>query len=250
MSKYRIPTPSHIPWSLWFKVIAAAVLRRRRSPAADGATLSKSLSSLPITLGGSNLPPQGPFVICANHYNGPGIWVGLGAALLAWAVDSARPGIRIRGVGVASYRRVRLFGLIPIPSHITEFVFERFYAVYDVIRMPNESRGVDSRAAAVRAILRALKAGDVVVLFPEGRNVENFAMRRIQPGIGSLGALVSRSNIPVVPSAIFRTGGRFTVSFAKPLEMTGNLTANQIEDALGHHIAQLLPDDSRGAYAL
>lgn len=249
MSKYRIPSPSYIPLPVWLRTLWACLFLLHRSPAEDGSAVWHSLRPCPVVLGSRLLPERGPFVVCANHYNGPGVWVGLTAALLCSALGSAVPGINLRGVGVASYENPRLFGRIPIPSALTEIVFRRFYAVYGAIRMPNGAKGAQSRSSAVRAILRALKAGEVVLLFPEGRNVENFAMRRLQPGIGALATLVSRSDIPIVPTAVYRVGDCFTISFAKALEFDDSETPEQVEERLGYRIAKLLPETSRGVYA-
>jgi len=133
---------------------------------------------------------------------------------------------------------------------VTEVIFERFYAVYDVIRMPNQSKGPRARSAAVRSILKALKSGEGVLLFPEGRNVDNVGMRRVQSGIGSLAILVSRSDVPIVPAAVYHDDDRFIVSFARPLEMTEAQSPEQVEDGLGRRIAELLPSQARGAYAV
>lgn len=249
MSKYRIPHPSHIPLRLWILAFWSAIVGRRRSPCTDGAIVWRSLTPSPVMLGTSNVPASGPFLVCANHYNGPGVWVGLASGLLSYTLDVAAPGNRVRNVGVASYRNVRIFGRLPFPSTWTEPIFERFYAVYDVIRMPNDSKGALARGAAVRSVVRALRTGAVVIMFPEGGNVENFAMRKLQPGIGGLAMLVSRSQIPVLPAAVYSDGNRFVVSVGPAFSLSTSDTADQVEDRLGHAIAQLLPNASRGVYA-
>jgi lauroyl/myristoyl acyltransferase len=74
-------------------------------------------------------------------------------------------------------------------------------------------------------------------------------MRKVQPGIGSLAILASRSEVPVVPAAVYRAGGRFTISFACPLDINEDQTPEQLEDQLGRRIAEMLPAHARGAYA-
>src|SRR5207253_7424152 len=52
---------------------------------------------VPRVIGVRNIPDEGPFVLVANHFEGPGIWIGWTAALLTHAVARARPAWREHG---------------------------------------------------------------------------------------------------------------------------------------------------------
>lgn len=53
--------------------------------------------------------------------------------------------------------------------------------------------------AAMRAVLKAVKAGDLVALFPEGTRSVDGQLGEAKPGIGFL---VARAGVPLVPVAI------------------------------------------------
>jgi 1-acyl-sn-glycerol-3-phosphate acyltransferase len=249
MSNYTLAGPSRISYSVWARVLVAAVLGRRRSPAVDGELVWRGISPPVLLTGDVDGLPNGPCVIAANHLNGPGIWVGLGAALIAAVLGRETPNAMIRGVGVAAYRDFKLWGFVPISDSITRFAFRRFYVVYGIIRMPHVSEGANRRSSAVRSILAALRKGEVIILFPEGRNVENFVMREIQPGVGDLLRLVTRMDVPVVPIALAPTGATFSLTIGSRLNTLVDASGQEIEMHLGRTLAAMLPAQLRGPYA-
>jgi 1-acyl-sn-glycerol-3-phosphate acyltransferase len=224
------------------------MLGRRWSPHVAGVAIRASIKP-PVALSGEkHLPIQGPYIVVANHLNGPGVWVGLPAALIAASIGDRSPTAPIRVVGVAAYRDFQVLQ-VPISPAITELVFKRFYNVFGIIRMPHITEGATRRSGAVRQILAALRAGDVVILFPEGRNVHNFVMRRFQPGVGDLIRLAAKSGVPVIPAAIAPRHGSFTVSFLPAFEVSGNANGKHIEQSLGMTVAAHLPAVLRGPFA-
>lgn len=247
MSKYTLSRPSRIPWNILLGVLWSALLEQKRDAAEDGKRLLRSLSPEPTVTGLGNLPESGPYVIIANHMNGPGIWVGVAAALIAGTVgDFSRTSVR--GVGVNAYRNFRLGNLIPVPDTLTGWLFSRFYAVYDVIVMPHAREPVASRSQAIRKILSSLKKGDVVILFPEGGNVVDFRMRQFRAGVGDLLKMVARLNIYVVPIAIWPVAGTFSIVIGEPLSTSTESSAAAVETDAGRRIAALLPQEYRGAF--
>jgi hypothetical protein len=248
MSTYTLSGPSRIPLAVWAAVLAAAMTGRQRRPLTDGDAIWRAIAP-PVVLSGEEwLPASGPYVVVANHLNGPGVWVGLAAGLIASVVGKATPNAAIRGVGVAAYRDFKLWSRIRVPDGLTEILFQRFYAVYDIIRMPHASEGAGARSAAVRAILAALRHGHVVILFPEGGNVSNFRMRPIQPGVGDLLRLAARTGAPIVPIAVAPLATTFELRVGKPLAVQQDANRDDIEEATGRAIANMMPADLRGPY--
>jgi 1-acyl-sn-glycerol-3-phosphate acyltransferase len=249
MSKYTLKGPSRIPVSVWIAVFAAAIIGRRRSPWQDGERVWRSIEP-PVTLSGEDrLPVHGPYIVIVNHLNGPGIWVGLSAALVAGVIGRATPAVAIRGVGVSAYRSFKLWRRIPIPDSFTEALFRRFYAVYDIIRMPHVSEGAGARSGSVRRILGALKRGHVVILFPEGGNVSDFRMRPIQPGVGDLLRLAVKSGASVLPVAVAPAGRTFSISIGEPIVIVSQWDRAKVEAVTGRAIADMLPVELRGPFA-
>lgn len=249
MSNYTLAGPSRIPYLVWVRVLTSALLAKRRSPAIDGESVWHDITPPILLVGEVDSLPNGPCVIAANHLNGPGIWVGLGAALIAAVLGRKDPNVVIRGVGVAAYRDFKLGGFVPIPDALTRFIFRRFYAVYGIIGMPHISEGASPRSGAVRSILAALRKNEIVILFPEGRNVENFVMREIQPGVGDLLILATRMNVPIVTIAMAPSGTTFSVTIGSRMNIPVVGSGHEIETLLGHSLADMLPAPLRGPYS-
>ncbi|MBV9275126.1 MAG: 1-acyl-sn-glycerol-3-phosphate acyltransferase [Verrucomicrobia bacterium] len=92
---------------------------------------------------------------------------------------------------------------------------------------------------AVKAVLRILKAGKQVIMFPEGTRSSD---GKLQPGRAGIGLIIAKSLVPVVPVRIFgsfdalpRSGGlRFTrikVVIGKPLYFRKEDVAGDERDA-------------------
>jgi hypothetical protein len=249
MVKFTLSAPSRIPLRLWLAAVVATAIGQRRSPWRDGTTLWHSLKPEPVVLGTEYIPTAGPLLVVANHYNGPGIWVGLAGALLAKVVGDARPHVPIRGIGVAAYENFRLFGWLPVPDVVTRVLFARFYRAYSMVPMARATANPMARGLAVRHIIAALRAGETVLMFPEGGNVPNFAMQPLRAGVGDFLRLVIRANVPIIPAAVFEECGRFTIAFGPPLELSPTASTMALEEQAGRAIAALLPHRFRGVYA-
>lgn len=247
MSNYTLRGPSRISMRVWVTVLVAALLSLNRSPARDGSAVWDAIEPPVQLTGEEHLPPTGPYIVIANHLNGPGIWVGLAAALVAHVIG-AQSNSNIRGVGIAAYRDFRLWGRIPVSDRLTEILFERFYRIYDIIRMPHAGEGPGARSGATRRILGALAKGEVVILFPEGGNVRNFVMRNVQPGVGGLLRIAFKGNIPVIPVAIAPMQDSFQISIGAPLSIMHDQRREDIELLTGRAIAAMLPGALRGPY--
>jgi len=247
MSNYTFLQPSRIQPAVWGAVLWAALLGRKRSPREDGLAVRSGLRPAVSVAGRENLPASGPYVVVANHLNGPGVWVGVAAALIAAGIGDRSPDAVIRGVGVAAYRDFKI-GFLPVPDGVTDFLFGRFYEVYGIIRMPRVTEGASARSGAVRAILSALRQGHIVLLFPEGRNVDNFRMRLFQPGVGDLIRLAGKAGAPAIPVAVAPVDGTFSVTFLPAMVVEPLASRERIEAEMGKIIAAALPVELRGAY--
>lgn len=121
--------------------------------------------------GGRNVPTAGPVLLVANHQSyldPPLIGMGIWQRQLHYV---ARQGLfNVRGLGCI----IRWLNAIPIPED-----------------GPNLS--------AVKEILRRLKAGHAVLIFPEGSRSRDGSMQAFKRGTA---VLVERAGCPVVPVAL------------------------------------------------
>ncbi len=116
---------------------------------------------------------------------------------------------------------------------------------------------------ALRRSFDLLKAGQVLVMYPEGTRVEAGVLSRPEPGAGFI---AQKSGCPVLPVALTGTReclpkGAFwprrvpvTVRFGKPFlvlqrrESGERISHEEAADAIMLAIAELLPPEKRGAY--
>jgi 1-acyl-sn-glycerol-3-phosphate acyltransferase len=118
--------------------------------------------------------------------------------------------------------------------------------------------------AALRRAFELLKAGQVLVIYPEGTRVESGVLSLPEPGAGFL---AQKSGCPVLPVAVTGTreclpkGAKWprrvpvSVRFGKPFTVPaqraggGRISHEEASDAIMLKIAELLPPDKRGRYS-
>jgi 1-acyl-sn-glycerol-3-phosphate acyltransferase len=179
--------------------------------------------------GQPNVPPQGACIIASNHLSWTDVPL-VPAFMRRPAVYMAKEELFYGKMGWL----VRLLGAFPV------------------------KRGEADRQS-LRTADTLLKAGKILIIFPEGTRSKIHQMAKGHEG---LGMIALRSGAPVIPVAI--TGSEHalkkfrppvTVTFGEPmiLQPKGNkITREDIEEATAavmHRIAQMLPPQYRGVYA-
>jgi len=117
---------------------------------------------------------------------------------------------------------------------------------------------------ALRRAFELLKAGQVLVIYPEGTRVESGVLSLPEPGAGFL---AQKSGCPVLPVAVTGTreclpkGAKWprrvpvSVRFGKPFTVPaqraggGRVSHEEASDAIMLKVAELLPPDKRGRYS-
>ena len=180
-------------------------------------------------IGRQNVPKTGPLIIASNH--------------LSWAEIPLIPAFLKRKVVYMAKEEtfqgkmgwlVRFLGAFPV------------------------KRGEADRQS-LRAAEEQLKAGRILIIFPEGTRSK---VHRLGQAHAGLGMIALRSGIPVVPMAIngsekvfkkFRP--RITIIFGEPMILTPKgkkITREDIDEATEQvmlRIASMLPPEYRGVYA-
>ncbi len=176
-----------------------------------------------------NVPRKGPYIIAANHLS----WLDVPL------VPAYLPGKVIYMAKEESFHSkvgwlVRFLGAFPV------------------------KRGEGDRQA-IRAAETQLKAGRVLVIFPEGTRSKTHQMAQ---GHAGLGMIALRSGAPVIPVAISgsehllkKFGAHVTVTYGEPMFLKpkgAKITREDINDAseqVMQRIASMLPPEYRGIYA-
>jgi 1-acyl-sn-glycerol-3-phosphate acyltransferase len=183
-----------------------------------------------------NVPRHGALLVCPNH----------SATLDPPMVPAFLPRSDTWSMAKSEYFRKPLM----------RWLF-RHYHSFPVVRHTADR-------AAIRRALDLLKAGEALIVYPEGTRVESGVLATPEPGAGFL---AQKAGCPVLPVAL--TGTReclpkgtiwprrvpVTVRFGKPFYVLQRRPAGErisheeAADAIMLHIAELLPPDRRGAYS-
>ena len=185
--------------------------------------------------GRENVPRHGPLVVCANHF----------ATLDPPMVPAYLPRADTWNMAKSEYFRKPLM----------RWIFTRYHA-FPVVRHSADR-------AALRRAFDLLKAGEVLIIYPEGTRVESGELATPEPGAGFI---AQKAGCPVLPVALTGTreclpkGSRWprrvpvTLRFGKPFLLPQRrpngerISHEEASDAIMLAIAELLPPENRGRY--
>jgi hypothetical protein len=195
-----------------FLYIAAG---RPRSLARDAFFALREAPVPPIVRGLDHIPTRGPFVVTANHYERPGLWMLWGALAISDLV-LVRAGEDTHWIAIEQWESLSVAG-ISIPPEATRVVFERTFRTYDLLAMPPPDAPAAPRAASMRAAAGMIRAGRIIGLMPEG---DVGPTPELLPAREGVGAFLLLLRAPVVPIGLYEEDGRFVVHAGEPFTLT------------------------------
>ena len=245
---------------LLLEIVWAVLRGERRSLAGDAARLVALMDPPPRVAGRHLVPARGPFLLVANHFQVPGVWVGWAALAIANAVAGARaPGSHeLHWMVLSEWRWFEAWGRW-LPNPISSLLFPRAAKVWGMIATPSRPSDTAGRARALRQVLTYLGHGrrggpaEPVALFPEG--TATVALGEAKPGTGAFLARVSRLGVPILPVGVCQEDGALVVRFGPPFLLDGPAPdgAADMDGSVRRQvmlaIGRLLPQRLWGTYA-
>ena len=187
-------------------------------------------------VGKENIPLSGPLIVCSNH----------SATLDPPLVPAFVPRGDTWNMAKSEYFR----------RPISNWLFRSYHA-FPVVRHTADR-------AALKRTFDILKAGEALVIYPEGTRIESGKLAIPEPGAGFIAQKVG---CPVLPVALTGTRAclpkgakwprrvRVTMTFGKPFVVAtrradGTKVSHQeASDAIMVEIAKMLPAEQRGAFS-
>jgi 1-acyl-sn-glycerol-3-phosphate acyltransferase len=187
-------------------------------------------------VGAENIPRTGPLLVCPNH----------SATLDPPLVPAFVPRDDTWSMAKSEYFR----------KPFLNWLFRNYHA-FPVVRHTADR-------AALRRSFDLLKAGDVLVIYPEGTRIESGNLAQPEPGAGFI---AQKAGCPVVPVGLTGTraclpkGARWprrthvTITFGKPFTLANKrpdgtkISHEDASAAIMVAIAELLPPEQRGEFS-
>ncbi len=221
--------------------------------------------------GAENVPQNGAFVIVSNHFN-QGIHKGISQVpVMAHAVSQCIPDGDERkfipviegqkdlvqkaqkNVGLNSlYPRIGNFGSQSIQSSMEKILGPADRVASQVLFNTSVVFGMIPTQTHSREITKVFRNGDVLILFPTGK--DEYELHQVDPMAGKLAELAGAMKVPLLPVGFWfdKKEKIYQVNIGQPFIITRNKanpnSNGQNADKIGVRIAQLLPGDMRGYY--
>jgi 1-acyl-sn-glycerol-3-phosphate acyltransferase len=230
----------------------AYILRGTPRPLAHDALYAiADMPEPPLVRDAHLLPATGPFVIVANHYERPGLWMAWPALFLAHVVLE-RTGRDLHWVAIETWESFSLHG-VDIPPDVIRLVFQRAFRTYGIIAMAPPAAPAAARAASMRSVTSALGAGEVVGIMPEGTVGATPELLPAMEGAGAFLFLLAR-RAPLIPVGFYEERSRLVahVGPAVDLSQANSLPRQErdgwVRNTVMSAIRDLLPEPLHGTY--
>ncbi|HEX6506342.1 MAG TPA: 1-acyl-sn-glycerol-3-phosphate acyltransferase, partial [Chloroflexota bacterium] len=206
----------------------------------------------PVVRGKDRIPEEGRFVVVANHYERPGLWMAWPAMYVGHLIRE-RTGQDTHWIAIQEWESFSLWG-IPIPRPVIRAVFERAFRVYGIIAMPALRAPASARAGAMRAAALRVKRGEILGLMPEGTVGATPELLDAREGAGAFLLLLTTAGTQILPVGLYEESGRLVAHFGDPFRVVPpREVARDARDSWARRhvmeaIKTLLPEPLWGVY--
>jgi 1-acyl-sn-glycerol-3-phosphate acyltransferase len=230
-----------IPWKIVFGLWPNMLRRTPTSVDNFSAAITARIQPPPLIIGWENLPPSPRFVLAANHYQRPGLWIMHSASVLTQAIrQHYGPGDPpVRWMVTANWPRVK-FGPLRVRSP-GDILLPR---VADALACYPVSFAGSNPAYTARSLRRILRDAPLIDrplgIFPEG--VAGSAGKLTEPiaGVDRLLAHLAKHELPVQAAGISEGQGRLIIRFGPVIQCAELREAADPASLTMQRIAELL----------
>lgn len=234
------PVSYPVPWDLVFGLWPNILQRTATSVDQFSAAICARIHPDPLITGLENLPPSARFVMAANHYQRPGLWIMHAASVLTQAIRQryGQGDPPVRWMVTVNWPPVKL-GPVKFRSP-GDILLPR---VADALACYPVSFAGTNPAYAARSLRRILRDAPrldrPLGVFPEG--VAGYAGRLAPPipGLERLLSHLAKHGMPVQPVGISEGEGRLVVRFGGTLDCGEILAADRCAELVMRRIADL-----------
>jgi hypothetical protein len=230
-----------IPWDLVFGLWPNMLHRTATSVDAFSAGICSRIQPEPLITGWENLPLSPRFVLAANHYQRPGLWIMHAASVLTQAIRKHYgPGDPpIRWMVTANWPPIKLGPLrFRSPGDIL------LPRVADALACYPVSFAGSNPAYTARSLRRILREAPhldrPLGVFPEGVGGIAGKLSDPLPGVARLFSLLAKHGLPVQPAGISERQGRLAVRFGTGISCAEITAAPEAGQLAMQRIAQLV----------
>jgi 1-acyl-sn-glycerol-3-phosphate acyltransferase len=230
-----------IPWDLLFGLWPNMFHRTATSVDAFSAGIVARLQPPPIIEGLENLPSSPRFVLAANHYQRPGLWIMHPASVLTQAIRRHYgPGDPpVRWMVTANWPAIKL-GPLSVRSP-GDILLPR---VADALACYPVSFAQSNPAYTARSLRRILREAPLLDrplgIFPEGVAGTAGKLTDPIPGVERLLSHLAKHGLPVQPAGISESAGRLVVRFGPTISCADLLAATDAGKLTMRGIAKLI----------
>ncbi len=230
-----------VPWRLIFNLWPNMLHRTPTSVDAFSAAIC-SLHNPPALISGfENLPVSPRFVLAANHYQRPGLWIMHPASVLTQAIrQHYGPGDPpVRWMVTANWPPIKI-GPLQFRSP-GDILLPRVAAALACYPVSFARANPAFTARSLRRILReAPRLNRPLGIFPEGVAGTAGTLTSPIPGVDRLLAHLAKHGLPMQPAGISEGQGRLVVRFGPTVSCADLLAAADAAQLTMQEIAKLL----------
>lgn len=206
-----------VPWDL-VRGLTPHLANRTSTNIVDfTARIVERMNPDPLIEGLEHLPESPRFVLAANHYQRPGLWILHTAAVLTQALvqryGPADP--PVRWIVTANWPPWRI-GPWALPSP-GDWLLPRVADVLQCYPVSFAGNNPEFTARSVRRILKDARTSQTAIgIFPEGVAGSAGKLTAPLPGVDRLLSHLGKAGLPLVPCGVSEAG-RFVIRFGVPI---------------------------------